>query len=125
MNDKGPAVYEDIYNILFISYGLDAPDAEDRFVSLLDLAPTFLKTAGVVIPSEYDGRSLFDLYRDEESGRDAVRAEFHGHQYPYEQRMIRDGRYKPEIGRRYHFHLIPPTFPRTNRITLQHDPPFD
>jgi arylsulfatase A-like enzyme len=102
MHDKGPAMYEDIYNVPFIVAGLDGPrtetdvqaEAEDRFVSLLDLAPTFLETAGVDVPAAYDGRSLFDLARDGTAWREVVRAEFHGHQYPYEQRMLRDERYK-------------------------------
>jgi arylsulfatase A-like enzyme len=94
MHDKGPAMYEDIYNIPFVAEGLDTPDVEERFVSLLDLAPTFLDAAGIEIPPAYDGRSLFDLSRAETEWRDAIRAEFHGHQYPYEQRMIRNERYK-------------------------------
>jgi arylsulfatase A-like enzyme len=93
MHDKGPAMYEDIYNIPCIAAGLGLDAVEDRFVSLLDLAPTFLELAGVDVPGEYDGRTLLDL-RDADDWRGSVTAEFHGHFYAYEQRMIRNDRYK-------------------------------
>jgi arylsulfatase A-like enzyme len=66
---------------------------EDRFVSLLDLAPTFLDVAGVETPGEYGGRSLFEL-DDDADWRDHETAEFHGHKFAYEQRMVRRGSYK-------------------------------
>jgi arylsulfatase A-like enzyme len=80
MHDKGPAMYEDIYNVPFIvnGPGFDG-EAEDAFVSLLDLAPTFCEAAGVEIPDAYVGRSLFDLFRDDTDWREDVVAEFHGH----------------------------------------------
>jgi len=92
MHDKGPAMYEDIYNIPFIAAGLGLEDVEDRFVSLLDLPPTFLELAGVEVPGEYDGRSLLDLRGAD--WRESITAEFHGQFYSYEQRMIRTDRYK-------------------------------
>jgi len=95
MHDKGPAMYEDIYNIPFLVSGLDGfDDTEDRFVSLLDLAPTFCDAAGVDILETYDGLSLISLGDEGGQWRDHVRAEFHGHQFAYEQRMIREERYK-------------------------------
>jgi arylsulfatase A-like enzyme len=98
MHDKGPAMYEDIYNVPFIADGLGIESDHDAFVSLLDLAPTFLDAAGVDIPEEYDGASLFDI--DADHDRNTARAEFHGHQFPYEQRMLRDGRYKLVLNER-------------------------
>lgn len=92
LHDKGPAMYEDIYNVPFITRNLGhEADIEDRFVSLLDLAPTFLDIADVSIPDIYTGRSLL---RMDENWRDNCLAEFHGHFFPYEQRMIRRGDYK-------------------------------
>lgn len=93
--DKGPLMYEDIYNIPMIANGLGADgEATDEFTSLLDLAPTFLDLADVEIPNVYEGRSLLDLGRGVDGWRDHVVAEFHGLNYPYEQRMLRTDRYK-------------------------------
>jgi arylsulfatase A-like enzyme len=93
MHDKGPAMYEDIYNVPFLTRGLgeDGGRVEERFVSLLDLAPTFVDLAGGDVPDEYDGRSLLSI---DGEWRDRITAEFHGHQFAYEQRMIRDDRHK-------------------------------
>jgi len=94
MHDKGPAMYEDVYRIPLVATGLGAAGrVEDRFASLLDLAPTFLDLAGASIPEAYDGRSLLGLY-DDVDWRSDVLCEFHGHQFPYEQRMLRTDRYK-------------------------------
>jgi len=41
----------------------------DDFVSLVDLAPTFLEAAGVPIPEEMTGRSLMTILVSERSGR--------------------------------------------------------
>jgi arylsulfatase A-like enzyme len=101
MHDKGPAMYEDIYNVPLVAAGLGLEAVEDRFVSLLDLPPTFLDLAGVDVPPAYDGRSLLDL-REGDGGdatdaadwRESITAEFHGQFYGYEQRMVRTERYK-------------------------------
>lgn len=93
--DKGPLMYEDIYNVPMIGRGLDIDEGDtDEFASLLDLAPTFLDLAGIDAPDVYEGRSLLDLGRDVEDWRDHVIAEFHGLNYPYEQRMIRTDQHK-------------------------------
>jgi arylsulfatase A-like enzyme len=94
MHDKGPAMYEDIYNVPLVAAGLGLEGVEDRFVSLLDLPPTLLELADVDVPDEYDGRSLLDLAAGDEDWRESITAEFHGHSYSYEQRMIRNDRYK-------------------------------
>jgi arylsulfatase A-like enzyme len=92
LHDKGPAMYEDIYNVPFVAEGLDVTGAREEFVSLLDLAPTVLDLADTEIPDTYDGRSLLDLPADD--WRPDVTAEFHGHFFPIEQRMLRTERYK-------------------------------
>jgi arylsulfatase A-like enzyme len=99
LNDKGPAMYDDIYRIPMIAHVPwipDAPKAVDRFVSLLDLTPTFLDLAGVRVPDAYDGGSLLPLLRGDTRlpGREQIFAEFHGHHFPYSQRMIRTERHK-------------------------------
>lgn len=93
--DKGPMMYEDIYNVPLITRGLGIEeDATDAFASLLDLAPTFLDLADVPVPDVYEGRSLLNVGRDADDWRDHIVAEFHGLNFPYEQRMLRTDRYK-------------------------------
>ncbi len=41
----------------------------DDFVSLVDLAPTFLEIAGLPVPGTFTGRSLLPLLRSDRSGR--------------------------------------------------------
>ena len=98
LQDKGPAMYEDIYCIPLILRLPDAPAGQRRgdFVSLIDLAPTFLNLAGVEVPKSYVGRDLSPLVRGEEDPRwrPYITAEFHGHHFPYPQRMICSERYK-------------------------------
>jgi arylsulfatase A-like enzyme len=98
LNDKGPAMYDDIYRIPCI---LRLPDGikaavEERFVTLGDLMPTILDFAGVPAPPGLDGRSLLPLLEGNPPAnwRQEVTAEFHGHHFPYPQRMIRTRRYK-------------------------------
>ncbi|MDB5079158.1 MAG: sulfatase [Chloroflexi bacterium] len=98
LEDKGPAMYDDIYHIPFI---LRLPDdkggrVEDNFVSLTDFMPTFLDLAGVAKPAQVDGESVVPFARGETPAewRQEVFAEFHGHHFPYPQRMIRTRRYK-------------------------------
>lgn len=95
MHDKGPAMYEDVYNVPMIASGFGpSGHVDDRFVSLLDLAPTFVDLAGGEIPNEYDGRSLLDLFGPGDDWRESLTTEFHGHFFAYEQRMIRRDSYK-------------------------------
>lgn len=98
LNDKGTAMYDDIYRIPMIARVPVALSGrvDQRFASFLDLAPTILDLAGVEIPDHMDGRSLLPVVRDEDdvAWRDAIFAEFHGHHFPCPQRMIRTGRYK-------------------------------
>jgi arylsulfatase A-like enzyme len=41
----------------------------DDFVSLTDIAPTFLEAAGVAVPGEMTGRGVIDLLTSEKAGR--------------------------------------------------------
>ncbi len=64
------------------------------FVSLTDLAPTFLEAAGLQIPSEMTGRSLLSSFLSEKSGqidanRDHVLTGMERHVYSHPSRAIR------------------------------------
>ncbi len=99
LNDKGPAAYDDIYRIPLLGYVPWLPQQPKQvtdFVSLLDLTPTFLELANVPIPARYDGQSLLPLLEDRapDKPRREIFFEFHGHHFPYSQRIIRTSRYK-------------------------------
>jgi arylsulfatase A-like enzyme len=93
LHDKGPAMYDDIYRIpAILRVPGQSPRREERFASLLDYTATILDIAGLEPDPDADGTSLLPLARGEDPGgqwRDAVLAEFHGHHFPYPQRMIR------------------------------------
>jgi arylsulfatase A-like enzyme len=98
LEDKGPAMYDDIYRIPFIARlpGMTTGRIEERFITLTDLTPTFLDLAGLTAPPHYDGRSILPVVRGEDVQdwpREVV-TEFHGLQIPYAQRMIRTDRFK-------------------------------
>ncbi len=123
MQDKGPAMYDDIYHIPLVAQlpGGQTGATEERFVSLIDLSATFLDLAGAKIPAEYAGRSLVPLLRGDaaEGWRDHIIAEFHGHHFPYPQRMIRTRTHKlvvnpPDINELYDLVIDP--YELTNQI---------
>ncbi|MFE6154077.1 sulfatase-like hydrolase/transferase [Streptomyces sp. NPDC057889] len=97
LNDKGPAMYEDIYRIpgLMRVPGAE-PTAVRQFTSLIDFTATIRDLAGITPDIPGDGQSLLPLVRGEEPAdwRQHILAEFHGHHFPYPQRMIRTDRYK-------------------------------
>lgn len=117
LHDKGPAMYDDIYRIpLLVRHpGGRTGAVDDRFATLTDFTPTFLDLAGVPVPDHFDGRSLRPLLETGKSPRDwpdFVTAEFHGHHFPYPQRMIRTRRYKlvvnpPDVNELYDLELDP------------------
>jgi arylsulfatase A-like enzyme len=96
LHDKGPAMYEDIYRIPGIVRVPGAqPVVRREFVTLTDFTATILELAGCDPTPAVDSRSLVPLVRGEHPDWPAeVVAEFHGHHFPYPQRMIRDERYK-------------------------------
>ena len=92
LNDKGPAMYEDIYRIpAILALPGEQERREDKFVSLLDFTATFHEIAGADA-SGVRGRSLLPLAagEDVEGWREDILCEFHGHHFPYAQRMIRN-----------------------------------
>lgn len=97
LHDKGPAMYEDIYRTPGILRIPGGPQGQVRteFVSLLDCTATILDIAGIDPSPAVDSRSLVPLAegRQIEWSEDIV-CEFHGHHFPYPQRMLRNDRYK-------------------------------
>ncbi|MEU2210816.1 sulfatase-like hydrolase/transferase [Streptomyces hygroscopicus] len=96
LHDKGPAMYEDIYRIPGI---IRVPGQEPRvrreFVSLTDCTATILELAGCDPSPATDSHSLLPLVRGEHPDwPKELLAEFHGHHFPYPQRMLREDRYK-------------------------------
>jgi arylsulfatase A-like enzyme len=97
LHDKGPAMYEDIYRTPGLLRVPGAPGGVVRpeFVSLLDCTATILELAGADPKPAVDSRSLLPLVHGEETDWDEdIVCEFHGHHFPYPQRMLRDERYK-------------------------------
>ncbi|MFE4214324.1 sulfatase-like hydrolase/transferase [Streptomyces sp. NPDC056844] len=96
LHDKGPAMYEDIYRIPgIIRIPGAAPQVRDELVSLTDCTATLLELAGCDPSPAVDSRSLVPLVEGETPDWPGeLVAEFHGHHFPYPQRMIRDDRYK-------------------------------
>jgi arylsulfatase A-like enzyme len=97
LHDKGPAMYDEIYRIpaLVRIPGEPAGQARDEFVALTDLTATILDLAGLPTEPAADGRSLRPLVAGEHPDwRESVLAEFHGHHFPYPQRMLRTRTHK-------------------------------
>ncbi|WP_201787113.1 sulfatase-like hydrolase/transferase [Actinoplanes sp. TFC3] len=96
LHDKGPAMYEDIYRTPGIVRIPGAPpQVRTEFVSLLDCTATILDLAGAPADQAVDSRSLVPLVRGEHpQWQQDIVGEFHGHHFPYPQRMLREDRYK-------------------------------
>jgi len=101
MIDKHYVMYEDVVHVpLAMRWpGVIAPGMvrEEFVVHALDLASTICEATGLPIPADYQGRSLMPLLRGESPAdwREDVVATYHGAQFGlYEQRMLRDRRFK-------------------------------
>ncbi|MGP9539154.1 sulfatase-like hydrolase/transferase [Brachybacterium sp. AOP43-C2-M15] len=97
LHDKGPAMYEDIYRTAGILRvpGQEPGIVRSEFVSLLDCTATILDLAGLDPSLAVDSRSLLPLItRDEVAWQEDIVCEYHGHHFPYPQRMLRTERYK-------------------------------
>ncbi|MGP3928941.1 sulfatase-like hydrolase/transferase [Nonomuraea sp. KM88] len=124
LHDKGPAMYEDIYRIPgIVRIPGQQPQVRDEFVTLTDCTATILELAGCDTKPAVDSRSLAPIVRGERPAWPGeLLAEFHGHHFPYPQRMIRDDRYKlvvnPEsVNELYDLHADPHEL--SNRYTHQ------
>ncbi|MDN6202690.1 MAG: sulfatase-like hydrolase/transferase [Micrococcaceae bacterium] len=96
LNDKGPAMYEDIYRIpAIVAEPGQEGRREEKFVSLQDFTASFIDIAGGNAEG-IRGESLMPACTAPlgQEWRTEIVCEFHGHHFPYAQRMIRDYRYK-------------------------------
>ena len=97
LHDKGPAMYEDIYRTAGLLRVPGQPEGvvRDEFVSLLDCTATILELAGLDPSPAVDSRSFLPLTAGEPAEwQEDIVCEFHGHHFPYAQRMLREERYK-------------------------------
>jgi arylsulfatase A-like enzyme len=97
LHDKGPAMYEDIYRTAGLVRIPSAPAGQvcDEFVTLMDCTATILDLAGADPSLAVDGRSLVKMvHRENQPWPEDIVCEFHGHHFPYAQRMLRTKRYK-------------------------------
>lgn len=94
MWDKGFGMFDCTQRIPFIlshSSLRGRRAVSDEFVTLLDLAPTFIDCAGGEVPAAMSGRTLLPLVRNpaQPRQRDHVICESFGHQMTFWQRMVR------------------------------------
>ncbi|MFC0673174.1 sulfatase-like hydrolase/transferase [Brachybacterium hainanense] len=97
LHDKGPAMYEDIYRVPGVVRPPGGGPAQHRaeFADLIDLTATIDELAGTPPERTPDGTSLLPILRGEHpQWRSDYVAEFHGHHFPYPQRMLVTDRYK-------------------------------
>lgn len=122
LHDKGPAMYDDIYRIPGIIRipGLPSGQVREELVSLTDFTATILDVAGVDPAPAVDSRSLVPLVEGQHPAwADTVLCEYHGHHFPYPQRMLRSHTHKlvvnPESVNEL-YDLVTDPFELTNRI---------
>lgn len=99
LHDKGPAMYDDIYKTPGIVRIPGGPEGQvrDELVSLIDCTATILELAGADVGPAVDSTSLVGLItaaEPSEPWRESIVCEYHGHHFPYPQRMLRNHRYK-------------------------------
>jgi arylsulfatase A-like enzyme len=97
LHDKGPAMYDDIYRIpgLVRIPGAPAGQVRSELVSLTDFTATILDVAGLSPAEAVDSRSLAPLVEGEDvPWSDTILCEYHGHHFPYPQRMLRSHTHK-------------------------------
>jgi len=92
MWDKGYGMYDATWRVpMIVSSPSLSGRTSDAFVSLLDLAPTFLAAAGCERREGSDGVSLLPLLtgKCDAVREDHILCEGYGHQIPFWQRMVR------------------------------------
>ena len=93
MHDKGGMLTQEVYHVPLMARVPGSPArgvTTDAYCSNLDLAATVLDLAGYPIPDGLDSRSLLPLMRGEAPADwpDHVVAEYFGHHFTYEARMV-------------------------------------
>ncbi len=89
---KGFGMYDVVTRIpLIVSHQSIRSSVSDAFVTLLDLAPTFLEIAGCEVTRNMDGSSLMSIMCGKKKGirEDYIVTEAFGHVVPFWQRMVR------------------------------------
>ncbi|MBF4613611.1 sulfatase-like hydrolase/transferase [Curtobacterium sp. VKM Ac-1376] len=97
LHDKGPAMYDDIYRIPGLVRIPGAPEGQvrDELVSLTDFTATILEVADLDPAPAVDSRSLVPLVEGgHPAWADTILCEYHGHHFPYPQRMLRSRTHK-------------------------------
>ena len=97
LHDKGPAMYDDIYRIpgMVRIPGAPAGQVREELISLTDFTATILEIAGLPTDQAVDSRSLVPLVDGERvTWPENLLAEYHGHHFPYPQRMLRTRTHK-------------------------------
>jgi arylsulfatase A-like enzyme len=91
--DKGPHMYDEEIRIPLVARlpGVTSGGRSDAIVYNMDLMPTILDIAGADTPGDLDAKSLMPVLRGEadEVREPVAYVEFHGHQGPYSQRLVR------------------------------------
>ncbi len=89
---KGFGMYDVMTRIpMIVSHPSIKPSVSDAFVTLLDLAPTFLEIAGCDAPDRLDGASIVQIIEGKKKSirEDHIVTEAFGHVVPFWQRMLR------------------------------------
>lgn len=89
---KGFGMYDVFTRIpMIVSHTSISPAESDAFVTLLDLAPTFLEVAGCEVPNKLDGASVLPILKGEKKSirENYIVTEAFGHVVPFWQRMLR------------------------------------
>lgn len=97
LHDKGPAMYDEIYRIPALARVPGCPPGQVRheLVSLTDFTATILQLAGLDTAPAVDSRSLVPLVAGEHPRwPETILCEYHGHHFPYPQRMLRTRTHK-------------------------------
>jgi arylsulfatase A-like enzyme len=96
MMTKSPALYDCLVRVPLVYYwpgGIDAGRMDERFVSQIDLLPTFCELAGADVPEAVEGISMAGCLTDQGQGYPIRRAAFSEYGVPgqpYNQRRLRE-----------------------------------
>jgi arylsulfatase A-like enzyme len=92
--DKGPFMYDECYRLPLLAWqngSFEKGKTINDFIYHFDLMPTILENFGIELPKDIAATSFFNVLKGGKPKRSdkVVFGEFHGHQAPFEQRMVR------------------------------------
>lgn len=90
---KSPALYDCLVRVPFIISGPDWPRGETcshQFVSHVDIAPTFLRAAGLPIPSEMEGKDIKEPFINNSPIRECAYGEYGIPGQPYNDNKVKE-----------------------------------